>query len=226
MHDSCKHAKFQWWLKSSGLCWRLIATKRGSCWGAFCSAELLLEAGEPLPRLSPSVSPGGTGQHPLRLPGALGEFTCQKPNPQPGGTLTSWRTRPPGIGCCMHHQGLHLEPSNPRMGMDRVSSSPAQMGITLGRGCWAHALCAHLKINKPQPTDLQKSSCVWNGVSRYPLCSVLGRLHLDPAPYFGPLVWEGQENEPGSVRWAGGTEAAAFGQQRESRGAPAAAVGR
>ena len=116
--------------------------------GAVCPAELVLEAEEPLPRLSPTMSRGGTGQCPLGLPGALGELTCQKPNPQPGGTLTSWRTRPPDIMCCMTRSSTTRvctwSPVTPGMGMDRVSSSPAQVGITLG-GCWAQALCAHCK---------------------------------------------------------------------------------
>lgn len=148
MHDRCKHTKFQWWLKSSGLYWRLISTKRellGASRGAVCSAELVLEAGEPLPRLSPAVSPGGTGQCPLGLPGARGELMCQKPNPQPGGTLTSWRTRAPDTVCCVTRgsttEACTWSPATPGVGVDRVSSSPAQTGITLG-GCWAQALCA------------------------------------------------------------------------------------
>lgn len=141
--------------------------------------------------------------------------------------MTGWRTRPPGIGCCMHHQGLHLEPSDPRDGNGQGEQQPCPNGHHPGQGVLGtRAVCSLEDKKKTQPPDLQKSSCVWSGVSRYPLCSVLGMLRLDPAPCFGPIVWEGQENEPGSVQWAGGTEAAAFGQQRERRGAPAAAVGR
>jgi len=189
--------------------WRLISTKRNSCWGhpgvQGCSAELVLESGEPLPRLSPAVSRGGTGQCPHGLPGTLRELACQKPHPQPGGTLTSQRARPPDIVCFVTRSSTSnictRSPGTPGTGMGRVSSSPAPVGITLGHA--GHRHCALAASKKKNPTNFQKLSCVWS-VARtlFPLLGAGDVTSGSCALFWAPALGGMGKLEPGSVRWS------------------------
>lgn len=108
----------------------------------------------------------------------------------------------------------------PGLGRDGMSSRPAQMGITSPWGGAGHP-CCDLAANKRKKatTNPQKLSCAWSGASN--LCSVLGRLCLDPVPCFDPLVKVGQRKTGvrGGVQWAGGSWAGSTG-----RGAPTAAA--
>lgn len=194
--DRCKHAKLQWWLKSPGLYWRCISTKRDSSWGhpgeQFALLSWCLEVREPLPRLSPTMSPGGTGQCPLGSPGALGESMCQKL------TLTSWRTMWADNVCCMTRSSTTTtvctwSPVTPGVGMDRVSSSPAQMGITRGGG--ARHRHAALTANEEKKTQTNQPAkiklCLEWGQQLIPSAQCWGGHVWIPCLVLGPLVWGG-----------------------------------
>lgn len=89
---------------------------QGASRGAVCSAKLVLEAGESLPRLRPAASPGDTGQGPVRLAEHRGSWMPKVESSTRSNLvqLKDHATRHLVPREQQYLQGLYLEPGDPK----------------------------------------------------------------------------------------------------------------